>query len=151
MRKFSLGFAALAIVAVTASVALADDMMSSKGNTFPFNPMSQSGQKGTVTVMSVAPSACQKTTPSATACTKVVIALTGEPEGAVQPAHIHKGDCAHPGAVIIPLTDVVGGASVTLVPKPISDVLITGDSVNTHKSASQLNIYMACADFKMAH
>ncbi|MBV8222895.1 MAG: hypothetical protein JO293_06000 [Candidatus Eremiobacteraeota bacterium] len=150
MRKLSLGLAALAIVAVAASVALADNMMSSKGNTYPFNPLNQSGEKGTVTVTSVAPGACQKTTPAATACTKVVIALTGEPDGAVQPTHIHKGDCAHPGAVIIPLTDVVGGASVTLVPKAIGDVLIPGDSVNTHKSAAQLNLYMACADFKMA-
>ena len=149
MRKLVLGLAALAIVAVTAYVAFADTMSNSNmtsnsepcmngstaiPNCFQFNPMHASGQQGTVVM-----------TPMGNK-TKVVINLTGAPEGAIEPAHVHKGNCAHPGAVIIPLTDVVAGHSTTVVNKPIAQVSMTGDSINVHKSAAQLNLYVACAD-----
>lgn len=149
MRKLSLGLAALAIVAVTAYAALAQptsspNMMSNanpcmNGSTMiagcsQFNPMNKSGQGGTVIMTAQGDK------------TKVVINLTGEPEGAIEPAHVHKGNCEHPGDVIYPLTDVVAGHSTTVVNAPIAQVSMTGDSVNVHKSKAQLNIYMACAD-----
>ncbi|MBV8365647.1 MAG: hypothetical protein JO194_04025 [Candidatus Eremiobacteraeota bacterium] len=141
MRKLSFALSALAIAAVTAGVALAADSsnMGSMGakmnNVFHVNPMTKSGQQGTVTI-----------TPVSADKTKVVISITNEPVGAIQPAHIHKGNCEHPGAVIIPLTDVVAGHSMTIVNKPIGQVSITGDSVNIHKSAAQINVYVGCAD-----
>jgi hypothetical protein len=143
MRKLSFALSALAIAAATAGVALAANSMNSESmgskpnNVFPFNPMTMSGQKGTVTI-----------TPMGADKTKVVIAITGEPQGAIEPAHVHKGNCEHPGAVIIPLTDVVAGHSMTIVNQPVSKVSITGDSVNVHKSAAQLNVYVSCADLK---
>src|SRR5215469_10006473 len=143
MRKLSLALFALAIAAATAGVAFAasSGSMSSMGshpnNVFHFNPMIQSGQQGTVTI-----------TPMGADKTKVVISLTGAPQGAIEPAHFHKGNCDHPGAVIIPLTDVVAGHSMTIVNKPISQVSITGDSVNVHKSEAQLNQIVACANVK---
>lgn len=145
MRKLSFSLAVLAIVAGTACIALADatpnaDMAGATGpaQTYPFNPMTQSGQKGTLTLVPMGDN------------TRVIITLTGEPDGAIQPAHIHKGDCANPGAVIIPLTDVVAGHSMTVVKLPIGKVAIPGDSANVHQSAAKLNVYVACADIKMA-
>jgi hypothetical protein len=156
MRKLSLGLAALAIVAVTAYVALAQPTSSpstmmaspnSMSNSKPcmngsmaivgcsqFNPMNASGQQGTVIMTAQGDK------------TKVVINLTGALEGAIEPAHVHKGNCQHPGDVIYPLTDVVAGHSTTIVNAPIAQVSMTGDSVNVHKSKAQLNLYVACAD-----
>jgi len=143
MRKFSFGFAALAMVAGTACIALAAPHQAvvagtmnaaQAGMTFKFNAIGGGIQKGTVTLVSMGEK------------TKVTIALTGEPVGAVEPSHVHKGDCAHPGAVIYPLTDVVAGSSVTVVNAPISKIAVAGDSVNVHKSAAQLNLYMSCAN-----
>ncbi|HME80912.1 MAG TPA: hypothetical protein VKF82_02435 [Candidatus Eremiobacteraceae bacterium] len=144
MRKFSFGLAAIAMVAGTACVALAANpppveggnmMAPAKGQlVFKFNPIGGGTQKGTVTLVPMGEK------------TKVTISLTGEPEGAIEPSHFHKGNCAHPGAVTYPLTDVVAGSSVTVVNAPISKLAIAGDSVNVHKSAAQLNVYMACAD-----
>jgi hypothetical protein len=149
MRKLSLALFALAIAAATAGVAFAASStgsMSSMGshpnNVFHFNPMTKSGQQGTVTI-----------TPMGADKTKVVISLTGAPVGAIEPAHIHKGQCdisdpGHFGPVVIPLTDVVAGHSMTIVNEPISKVAVTGDSVNVHKSAAQINQVEACANVK---
>ncbi|HEV2909700.1 MAG TPA: hypothetical protein VGX02_10540 [Candidatus Eremiobacteraceae bacterium] len=140
MRKFSYGLLAVAVIAASTAIALAgpNPPMSENGpktgTAFKFNPMNKSAQQGTVTMV------------AAGSKTRVTIALTGEPMGAIEPAHVHVGNCAHPGAVIYPLTDVVAGHSVTLVNAPLSKVQVTGNSVNVHKSAAQLNLYMACAN-----
>jgi len=78
--------------------------------------------------------------------TKVVINITGEPKGAIEPSHIHKGACKNPGVIVWPLTDVVAGHSTTIVDAPISKVNVAGDSVNIHRSAAQLNQFMACGN-----
>ncbi len=82
--------------------------------------------------------------------TKVVIEIKNEPAGAIEPSHIHKGVCGHAGAVVWPLTDVVAGHSITVVGAPISKIDVTGDSVNIHQSAAQLNKYMACGNLATA-
>ncbi|MEP7166837.1 MAG: CHRD domain-containing protein [Candidatus Woesebacteria bacterium] len=80
--------------------------------------------------------------------TKVTLALTGGTFTAAQPAHIHTGTCAKPGAVKYPLTDVVGGMSETTVDAPMSS-LWNGDLlVNVHKSAAQSTVYTACGEMK---
>ena len=144
MHKFSYGLAFVAMTVATVGIALAVNTPPNTGSgklaqsqVFKFNPTGQSGQSGTVTITAQG------------ATTKVVIALTGEPSGAHQPAHIHVGDCAHPGAVKIPLTDIVGGHSTTIIDKPYSQVVVAGTSVNTHKSAAELNVYKACANLTM--
>jgi hypothetical protein len=82
--------------------------------------------------------------------TQVVIEIKNEPAGAIEPSHIHKGACGHPGAVVWPLTDVVAGHSTTVVNAPISKVDVAGDSVNIHQSAAQLNKYTACGNLATA-
>ena len=83
-------------------------------------------------------------------------------EAEVHPAHIHNGSCADLGDVVYPLTDItlIGGAaertgaasaipvdgSTTVVDTPLQD-LIDGDfAINVHKSADEINIYIACGD-----
>lgn len=140
MHKFSYGLAFVAMTVATVGIALAVNPAGSKptqSQVFKLNPTGQSGQSGTVTITAQG------------ATTRVVIALTGEPAGAHQPAHIHVGDCTHPGGVKFPLTDVVGGHSTTIIDKPYSQVVVAGTSVNTHKSAAELNVYKACANLTM--
>jgi hypothetical protein len=145
MRKFSYGLVALVMVAALASIALAAPSGSSsmmEGN----NPKGQpsvyqvkqlgvgKGQNGTVALTPMGEK------------TKVVIEITNEPAGAIEPSHVHVGNCAHPGKVIYPLTDVVAGHSTTIVDAPISKIAVAGNSVNIHKSAAELNLFLSCAN-----
>jgi len=143
MRRAVSVFALFAVLAASAGTAARADsgggMMPAGAKTYQIGSAtgvgpSRTGQHGTITL-----------TPQGQN-TLVVINITGEPEGAVEPSHIHKGNCAHPGAVIWPLTDVVAGHSKTVVKAPIDKVNVLGDSVNIHKSAAQLNVYMACGN-----
>jgi hypothetical protein len=130
--------AGIAIAAPTSPTVVSDAMapgvMIYKIGSATGTGPSRTGQTGTITLTPVGEK------------TKVVINITGEPEGAIQPTHIHKGPCGHPGAVIWPLTDLVAGHSTTMVNAPISKVNIVGDSLNTHRSAAQLNQIMACGN-----
>lgn len=80
--------------------------------------------------------------------TRVVLAVSGQPAGVAQPAHIHAGTCASIGAVVYPLTLVVDGRSETLLSVPLDTVLsaATELSVNVHMSELELGTYVACAD-----
>jgi hypothetical protein len=153
MRRGSFFVALIAVSVASASIAIAGPTPPTPGSgamsmgagtqTYKIGSAtgsgpSRTGQIGTLTLTPVGGK------------TRVVIAITGEPTGAIEPAHIHKGVCGHPGAVIWPLTDVVAGHSTTLVNAPISKVAVPGDSVNIHKSAAQLNQYMACGNLAMA-
>jgi hypothetical protein len=151
MRRVSSFVALIAVAAASAGIAIAGSTQPSPGSpmmatvqTFKIGAANNgicSGpvrQCGTITF-----------TPSGEK-TRVVISITGEPAGAIEPSHIHKGVCGHPGSVIYPLTDVVAGHSTTVVNAPISKVVVAGDSVNIHKSAAQLNQYMACGNLGMA-
>lgn len=80
---------------------------------------------------------------------KVVVTLnvTGEPKGAIQPAHIHLGSCPNPGAVKYPLTNVVDGKSETTLnvtmDKLRSELPL---AVNVHRSAAQAKVYVSCGN-----
>lgn len=79
---------------------------------------------------------------------------------APHPAHIHSGSCAQLGDVVAPLKDVVEpegdhqGAdsafpletSETLIDMPLKDLLDGNHAVNVHKSADEINVYIACGD-----
>ncbi len=76
------------------------------------------------------------------------------------PAHIHSGSCAQLGDVVAPLKDVAepdgdrqGAASAypletseTLIDMPLKDLLDGNHAVNVHKSADEINVYIACGD-----
>lgn len=145
MRRSSTFIALLAVAVACAGIAVAwASPMAAPGSKVyqigaPSNGICPGpvGQCGTITL-----------TPES-GKTLVVISIKNEPKGAIEPSHIHKGGCAHPGAVVWPLTDVVAGHSSTLVNAPIGKVAVAGDSVNIHKSAAQLNVYMACGNLAM--
>lgn len=78
--------------------------------------------------------------------TKVVIDLTGAPEGVAQPAHVHHGTCENLGGPAYPLEAVKNGKSETTIEAKLSD-LTTGDfAINVHKSEKEIANYVSCGD-----
>jgi len=142
MSRVVLGLSAATALIVMAGAAFAADqgMGNSSPLVYKLNAIGDSGQSGTVTL-----------TPSTTdgkPSTTVVIAVTGEPTGAIEPAHIHSTSC--PGtltSVVYGLTSVVDGKSTTVVPAPI-DTFASGFSVNIHKSKDEIKTYIACGNLK---
>jgi hypothetical protein len=142
MSRVILGITAAAALVVTAGAAFAADQ--GMGNASPLvyklSAIGDSGQSGTVTLTS--------STTDGKPSTTVVIALTGEPAGATEPAHLHTTPC--PGtltSVAYGLTSVVDGKSTTVVPAPI-EKFASGYSVNIHKSKDEIKTYVACGDLK---
>lgn len=80
--------------------------------------------------------------------TKVTLSMMGGNFPEPQPAHIHTGMCPKPGAVVYPLTNVVGGKSETVVDSKLADLLKGGMALNVHKSAKEASVYTACGDLK---
>lgn len=81
--------------------------------------------------------------------TKVVVSVTGEPKGAVEPAHIHMGACPTPGTVLYPLTNVVDGKSETTIAATFADLKSQLPlAINLHESAALIKNYVACGDLK---
>jgi hypothetical protein len=79
--------------------------------------------------------------------TKVVIALEN-PSTAPQPAHIHEGSCKELDPTpAYGLENVVGGKSTTTVDRPLDELRDGGHAINVHKSADELDVYVACGDF----
>jgi hypothetical protein len=76
------------------------------------------------------------------------------------PAHIHSGTCAELGDVVVPLSDVAppegehaGAASaiglklgLNLIDMPLHELLDGAYAVNVHKSAEEIDVYIACGD-----
>lgn len=79
---------------------------------------------------------------------------------APHPAHIHSGTCAELGDVVAPLGDVAAPegehsgsdaafpleTSETVVDIPLEELLDGNHAVNVHKSADEINVYIACGD-----
>jgi hypothetical protein len=81
--------------------------------------------------------------------TKVVLSIIGQPADVSQPAHIHFGSCATLGAVKYPLNFPINGTSQTTVNRSLDQLLAELPlAINVHKSASEANIYVSCADIK---
>jgi plastocyanin len=109
-----------------------------KSTSFPLMTQNNSGQSGTATIS------------KADEKTKVVIDIT-TPAGATgtttQPAHIHESLCATIGAVKYPLANVVNGKSETMLDVSYDALMNAGPlSLNIHKSATDVKIYVACGD-----
>jgi hypothetical protein len=81
----------------------------------------------------------------------VTINLKGEPKGASEPAHIHKGTCVKlDPAPWKPLTSVVDGKSFTHIPGLTVAELKKGKyAINVHKSANDLKTYVSCGDLQL--
>ena len=82
---------------------------------------------------------------------KVVVSveLTGQPEGTIQPMHIHKGSCPGVGDVLYPLTNAVMGKSETTLEVTMDALLAQAPiAINVHKSTTQPTIYFSCGDIK---
>ena len=90
-------------------------------------------------------------------------------ESVPHPAHIHSGTCDELGDVVYPLEDVTGEAlsgtpgaspepaaeglpgdviarSRTAVDASLDDILAEPHAVNVHKSAEEIDVYVACAN-----
>ena len=64
-----------------------------------------------------------------------------------QPAHIHKGSCAKLDPTpAYPLTDVQDGKSTSTVAVKLDDLRSGAFAINVHKSATELESYVACGD-----
>ena len=77
------------------------------------------------------------------------------------PAHIHSGSCDDLGDIVVPLTNVVENTagesfgsdqavpvevSETDVEVSLSDILAAPHAINIHRSAEEIQIYIACGD-----
>ena len=73
--------------------------------------------------------------------------VTGEPKGADQPAHIHRGKCGSNGPVVLPLTNVKNGMSSTQIPfAKWKTVNHGGYYINIHESADNIPHIVSCAN-----
>ena len=71
------------------------------------------------------------------------------PSTAPQPAHIHEGSCKELDPTpAYGLENVVGGKSTTTVDRPLEELRDADYAINVHKSASQLDVYVACGDLR---
>jgi len=75
---------------------------------------------------------------------RINIGLKGENATGKQPAHVHAGTCAKPGAVKIPLTDVILGKSNTVVGGTIASLTAGNMIINVHESAKNMGKYVSC-------
>src|SRR4051794_717549 len=79
--------------------------------------------------------------------TKVELIMLNAPEGAVQPAHIHKGTCATlDPAPAYPLNNVTDGKSTTVVKVALADLAKDKYAINVHKSAAEATVYVSCGN-----
>jgi uncharacterized cupredoxin-like copper-binding protein len=78
-----------------------------------------------------------------------------------RPAHIHSGNCAELGDVVVPLTDLtapqgdrvgqgrrasVAETSYTSVPMTLDAILAEDHAINVHLSAEEIGTYIACGE-----
>lgn len=127
-----------------ATVALADRSEARSGQSqtvtvamLPaMGPLGGGAQTGTATLTAVG------------AQTRVVLSIlpSPDPTDVAQPAHIHLGNCTVLGAVAHPLTNVVNGASSTIVNVSLASLTMGGFAINVHKSPTQLGVWVSCGN-----
>jgi|GEM_PF-1266672 hypothetical protein len=83
--------------------------------------------------------------------TMVEVSLTGEPDGASQPMHIHQGQCGPTlGQVAFPLTNLENGKSTTTIDAALETLTTGGFAINGHKSAQEISVYVFCGNIPSA-
>ena len=123
----SLAFAAAALLAPAAAAT--------SSLTVTLSQQNGSGESGTATLTQTGSDVT------------VVIALKGAPATTPQPAHIHNGVCSDHGGVAYGLTNVVNGASTTVVKGVTIDALLKqAYAINVHMSADNMGKYVACGN-----
>lgn len=103
--------------------------------TVKLDAQNNSGQTGTATL-----------TPQGNT-TRVVIELLNAPTDIAQPVHIHLGTCNKlDKAPKWPLEALKGGRSTTTVPVSLDTILKDKTAINIHKSAAEVQVYVACGN-----
>lgn len=135
-RPFALAAALALVVFPALASAQIDPDDSGAGTKRGMAQQNNSGQPGTVTLFSRG------------ASTLVVINLTGQSRGYIEPAHIHRGhDCdSLDPKPAFGLAPVVNGVSRTLVKAPESRLLSGNYVVNVHASAQNIKRYVSCGE-----
>ncbi|MCH8815528.1 MAG: CHRD domain-containing protein [Chloroflexi bacterium] len=82
--------------------------------------------------------------------TEVVISIDTSPNGAIveQPAHVHAGACGAGSLadVAYPLTNVVDGASTTVIDATLESLQSGGFAINVHRDGEQIGAYVSCGE-----
>ena len=131
--KKSLILLLVLVVAGAAYYALRSDSASSI--TVTLSEQNASGEMGTAVLEEI------------NGAVRVTVSVSGQPDGSVQPAHIHTGACPTPGAVVYPLTSLQDNSSVTMLNVSLADLEAQLPlAINLHKSAAEAQIYIACGD-----
>lgn len=128
---------ALVTLVVVALLVLGACTAQGATRTIELGTLNSSGVTGSVTLTDVG-----------TGLTEVVVRV--EPAGNLDmPAHIHPGTCVElVPQPRYPLRNVVNGASTTVVPATLADLLAGDLAVNVHRSNDDLATYTACADLR---
>jgi len=78
---------------------------------------------------------------------KVELIMLNAPEGAEQPAHIHKGTCTTlDPSPAFPLETVKEGKSTTTVKTTLAELTKEKYAINVHKSAAEASVYISCGN-----
>lgn len=127
----------LVALAVIALLTLGACAAQGATRTIELGTLNNSGVTGSVTLTDVG-----------TGLTEVVVRV--DPAGNLDmPAHIHPGTCVElVPQPRYPLRNVVNGASTTVVPAALADLMAGDLAVNVHRSNDDLATYTACADLR---
>ena len=82
--------------------------------------------------------------------TTVLITIPVGPAAVPQPAHIHRGTCAHLAAVAYSLQDIGGGKSAMGLDVRLSDLRMGNYAIAVQKSHDEPDVYVACGDIPAA-
>src|SRR5437016_3417406 len=124
-NKWILIFTVLAVMAAFGLIGVA---MAQTPTTVTLNEQNGSGETGTATL-----------TDLGNGMVRVDVAVNGEPAGASQPMHIHKGTCANldPNPAY-PLKNLENGTSSTQVTTTLQALMASPFAINGHKSAAEI-------------
>lgn len=125
----------LVIPALLAGLIAAPACLAAGPLTIPLHAQNNSGENGTATL-----------TPEGDQ-TKVVVEMMNAPAGVAQPMHIHAGTCANlDKAPKWKLEALKDGKSTTMVPASLETIMKDKTAINVHKSAAEIQVYVACGD-----
>ena len=135
------GTCVIAALLVVLAAGCGSGSKSGSGNstvTVKLTEQNSSGESGTATLTKVGEQ------------TKVVLDLQSSSATMAnppQPAHIHKGSCSKLDPTpAYALADVKGGKSTSTVDVKLDDLRNGSFAINVHKSATAIQIYVACGD-----